>query len=511
VYKNIVENYQSAYTYMLYILSFFISILFSVGACAQTNHANLLAQSPDGKTVKLVWFFNNISPNVSGFDIKRKDGLEDWKKINSMPIVPGIALKKDLAPTGIDNAEGVRISEKLRDLLKAGTLKEYTYNDFVTRWSINDKAIQDIFTMAEIDYDISLMVGLGFEDHGITQKTDYQYGLFISGTDSLLAQLSWNYGEIPDLNVIQEITSRTKPGTQRGVQLLWTADMQKMKTGYVTGFNIYKKGIRMNDRPISTQESGTYIWADKNASINTLDQYSISAESLFGIEGIIKSYTFNPTEHPAEYHTPVVTNVTSQGYYFKDGTLVQWTFPQESEKFIKGFYVEKDNIPNGYIKVSELLPPSARSFSDKTGSQANYYIRARVIAVYNDKSQICGLEKLYSYFASPEAPKPQNTALKVTVESKNTVLYLSWDPPINGDKTTHHYRIYQFDNLNDKFVMLADNIPANNTVYRQVLPPSGLNKYKFYVVALNRAGSESMQGDTVSWQVGSPDEKSDKK
>ncbi len=496
---------------MRYLLSFVLAFLLGSYANAQTNNTNLLAQSPDGKTVKLVWFFNHMPKSVTGFDIKRKDGLEDWRKLNRSPILPGISLKKELTPTGIDNAEAVRISEKLRDLLKSGTIKEYTLSDFVKRWSNNDKAIQDIFALAELDYDISLMAGLGFEDHTVTQKTDYQYGLFVAGTDSLLAQLSWNYGEIPDLNVIQEITSRTTPATQRGIQLLWTADAQKMKMGYISGFNIYKKGIRMNDRPITAQDASTYIWTDKNAPVNTMDQYSISAESLFGIEGIIKSYTFNPAEHPAEYHKPIVTNVTSQGYYFKDGTLVQWTFPAEAEKYIKGFYVEKDNIPNGYTKVSDLLPPSTRSFSDKTGSHANYYLRARVVAVYNDKSQMAGTEKLYSYFASPEAPKPQNTTLKVTVEDKKTVMYLSWDAPISGDNTTHQYRIYQFDNLNDKFVMLADKIASNNTVYKQVLPPNGVNKYKFYVVALNRAGSESMQGDIVSWQVAPPDDKNGKK
>jgi hypothetical protein len=101
--------------------------------------------------------------------------------------------------------------------------------------------------------------------------------------------------------------------------------------------------------------------------------------------------------------------------------------------------------------------------------------------------------------------------LKVTVEDKKTVAYISWDPPMHGDNTTHQYRIFQYDNLNDRFVMLADKISINNTVYRHVLPPTGVNKYKFYVVALNRAGSESMLGDVVSWQAGAPDEKTEKK
>lgn len=483
------------------LVLFFTALVISTCAIAQEQIVNLLAQSSEGKTVKLVWFFNSVKQDVSGFDIKRKDGLGEWQKLNTAPIMPGISLKKDLTPTGPDNIEASRIKEKLKDLLKSGILQEYNYSSFMAKWKAGDKAIMDIFSLAELDFDVSLISGFGYVDRTVTQKTDYQYGLFEQGTNKLLAQVNWNYGEIPDLNVVQEITSRVVPGSGRGIQLMWTADMAKMKAGYVAGFNIYKRGIRLNDRPIIATEGkdpSVFMWVDKAASTSVTDQYSISAESLFGIEGIIKSYKFNPSEHPAEYKRPLITNLSSQGYYFKDGTVMQWSFPAEYERYIRGFFVEKDNIPAGYTIVSDLLHPSTRSFLDHTGSQANYYIRARVVALYNDRSMIYGTERLFNYFPSTEAPKPQNTTIKATTENKRSILIISWDPPVNGDNTTYQYRLYQYDALNDKYVLLADKLPVSTNSYKYT--GNGTN-FKFYVAAVNRSGSESIPGDIVTWQM----------
>lgn len=488
---------------MRIVLSFFAALIFWVSAFAQGNTVNMLAQSPDGKMVKLVWFFTAPQQNVSGFDIKRRDGMGEWQKLNSAPIMPGISMKKDLSPAGPDNIEAARIKEKLKDMLKAGIVQEYSYPAFMAKWKAGDKSILDLFSLAQVDFDVSLISGFGFVDRTVSQKTDYQYGLFEQGTNNMIAQLMWNYGEIPDLNVVQEITSRIVPGSGKGIQLIWSADMSKMKKGNVAGFNIYKRGIRLNDRPIIATEGkdpSVFMWVDKAASTAVVDQYSISAESIFGIEGIIKSYKFNPIEHPAEYKKPLITNLSSQGYYFKDGTVMEWSFPQEYERYIRGFFIEKDNIPKGYTIVSDLLHPSTRSFLDHTGSQAEYYIRGRVVALYNDRSMIYGTEKLYSYFPSTEAPKPQNAVVKGVIENRRYVLNISWDGPINGDNATYQYRIYQYDALNDKFTLLADKLPVTNNNYRYV-PTGNASTYKFYITAINRSGTESLPGDIASWQM----------
>jgi len=485
---------------VLFLVSLFLFI--GILSYAQGNSVNLLAQSPDGKTVKIVWSFKDVPQDIMGFDIKRKDGLGDWKLLNASPIMPGISLRKDLSPTGIDNIDANRIREKLRDMLASKTVTENNFGWFMRKWKNGDRSVMDVIALSRMDFDVSLFSGFGYVDRTVVQKMDYKYGLFKSGTDTLIAQISWNYGAIPDLNVIQEISSRVVPGSMRGVELIWEANSDGMKSGYVSGFNIYKRGIRLNERPVSSNDPNNptqFSWTDVTAPTDVTDHYSISAESLFGIEGTIRSYTYEPSDHPAKYYEPEVTHLSSEGYFFKDGTSVKWTFPHNEERYIKGFYVEKENMPNGYIRVSELLPPSARSFLDKSGSQANYYLRVRVVAVYNDKSLIGGAPRLFNYFPSSEPPKPQNIRIEnINVRGKDA-LRIVWDGPMTGDNVTAGYRIYQYDVLNDKFTLMADNIPVSDHEYLYSLGAARQKVYKYYVTGVSRTDNESMPGDVATW------------
>jgi hypothetical protein len=482
------------------ILIAFSALLACSPLCrGQKTTTNLLAQSPDGKTVKLVWFMNSIPSNFSGFDIKRKDGLGSWVKLNTEPLLPGISVKKSLTMFEKDNTEATRIQNKLKDLIKAGKLKEYDYPSFLTKWKQSDKEILDIIYLAGQDFDISVMCGFGYVDHSLTQKTDYQYGVFSHSNNELLDSAMWNYGEIPDLNVIREITSQAGNG-KKGIRLIWIADEKKMKSSYVAGFNIYKKGMRLNELPIVSADAAhvsDFGWDDVSASGSTAEQYSISAQSLFGIEGIIKSYTYDPAQHPLEYKKTVVTNVLSSGFYFKDGITVEWNFPVEDEQYVKGFYVEKDNMPDGYKRVSELLPASTRTYIDKTGSSVSSKIRMKVVALYHDRTLVPGVEMLYSYFPMIDPPKPLNTHVTGGIEHKKFVMRISWDSIINGDAVTKNYKVYSYNPSTRRYYVLADKLPVGTTSYTYTVESGLAADYHFFVRALSLSGMESEPGDTV--------------
>ncbi len=483
--------------------TFFISfcaVLAHYTVClGQSATTNLLAQSPDGKTVKLVWFMNSIPSDFTGFDIKRKDGIGDWVKLNTEPLLPGIALKKSLTIFEKDNTEATRIQNKLKDLIKIGKLKEYDYQSFLSKWKQSDKDIMDIIYMAGQDFDISVMCGFGYVDHTLSQKTDYEYAVFSHANDMMLASVTWNYGEIPDLNVIKEITSQAGNG-KKGIKIIWAADEKKVKSNYVAGFNIYKKGIRLNESPIVSIDAAhlsDYFWNDASANAFTADQYSISAQTLFGIEGIIKSYTYEPSQHPEEYKKAVVTSVLSSGYYFKDGITINWSFPLEEEHYLKGFYVEKDNMPDGYKRVSELLSPSTRTFIDKTGSSVSSKIRMRVVALYHDRTSVSGVEMLYSYFPMIDPPKPLNIQVVGGIEHKNFVMRLKWDSIMNGDVVTKRYKVYSYNPTSRRYYVLADTLPVGTTSFTHIAESGLAADYHFFVRAVSLSGMESEPSDTV--------------
>ncbi len=476
------------------LLAILVVITMLQTASAQSGIADLLAQSPDGRTVKLVWITTSIPPGFNGFDLKRKDGLGEWRQLNSVPLLPGISLKKDLTPYESDNTDATRIKEKLRDLIKAGKLKEYDFNTFTARWTANDKEIQDVMSMAMLDFDVSIISGFGFVDHTVTQKMEYQYGLFLHQNGELVDKISWNYGTVPDLDVVRDISSKSLPGTP-GIELSWGGEMAKMKSSFIAGFNVYKRGIRLNDHPIWVTNNREVVyssWNDAHANSSETEQYSISAESVFGIEGSITSYNYDPAEHPRGYSKTVVTSIVSRGYYYRDGILVNWTFPKDQERFISGFYVEKDNMPEGYRRVSRLLPVDDRSFIDNTGSPVSTPFRMRVVAAYKDKTMFPGIERMFNYFPLIDPPRPQNVQAVVKTERRNVVVKVSWDRPMNGDSTTDRYSVWCVHHPGEKATLVAGNLtPSQNTCGYEV--PQGVStSLGFYVSASSRFSGESI-------------------
>ncbi len=137
---------------------------------AQYDNANLLVQSPDGKTVKLLWFIKKWNSDITGFDIKRKEGLQDWVKLNSDPVLPEISAKKNLLVVESDKVEESRIKAKLYDLLATHNIRETGNKDYLQKLNSDDKAVQDLAVMIAHDYDLALMNGFAYVDHTVTKK-----------------------------------------------------------------------------------------------------------------------------------------------------------------------------------------------------------------------------------------------------------------------------------------------------------------------------------------------------
>jgi hypothetical protein len=482
---------------------FILSFVYSLQLAAQNEPANLLVQSPDGKTVKLIWFLNGKNDIVNGVDIKRKDGLGDWVALNEMPILPGISVKNNYSNAEADPAEASRIKGKLLKMLAAGKVKEISPEEYVKKLDDNDRTIVSLNDMMAHDYDVALLCGFAFIDHSVTDKSAYEYGVFTHGTNKLLDTAIWDYGEIPDLNVVTDITSKGT-GKSTGLQLIWNADINKMKSGDVAGFNIYRQGIRLNQTPITStndNDPSEFVWNDKLVNTANPSQYSISAESIFGIEGIIKPYVYNPAEHPQHYAGAETKEVISLGFYFKEGISIKWSFPPEDEKFLKGFYLEKNNLPNGYKRIGQLLDPMQRSYIDKTPSPASSYIAVRVVAVYKDKTVVTGHPRIYSYFPVIQPAAPQNLKIEHINEDKKAVIKLAWDRVFSGDSITTAYKVYIENPTTGRFVAVNEDVPVYKNSYTYTIDHGYAYRYRFYVTAIARTGRESNPSDTLSAEV----------
>jgi hypothetical protein len=482
------------------ILLLLVTALLLCGrSSAQAGNIDLMAQSADGRTVKLLWYVKTWDSNYKGFDIKRSEGLGQWQQLNKAPVLPGISQAKDISIVEPDKVEETRIRAKMFRMIRSGQLKECATDSMLQLLAGNEKALRTVENALSKDYDLALLNGFAFVDHSVTLKTGYVYGIFIAGTGTLLDTATWNYGQVPDMNVVEDITSRASVNA-KGIEVIWNADRSKMNHNNVAGFNIYREGIRLNNEPVNTpsKDGEGYSWNDRTAGAKEPVSYAISAESIFGIEGMITPYTYNPADHPASYRTATVKEIGSLGYYFKDGISVKWEFPKEYEKFIKGFYVEKNNLPDGYKQVSQLLEPTARAFIDKTASPVSGYITFRIVAVYKDRSRVPCHEMMYNYFPSTAPPAPQRLQASLGMDMGQANVILAWDEPMAGDTVTDHYRVYLYNAVNDAFSTVAD-VRRNDHRYVYAVPHNASWPLRFFVSSASEAGVESiLSSDTLS-------------
>jgi len=478
----------------LSIIVFLLGISISY---AQTETASLLLQSPDGKTVKLIWFFKTWSKDITGFDIKRREGQGEWEKLNKSAIYPGVSANKDMAAVETDIAETKRIKAKVQKLISEKKLKEIDTKAYLEKLNGDNSALQGLAYVIALDYDLALANGFAFVDRSVTRKKKYEYALFIENGGNMLASASWQYGDQPDLNVIKDLA--TVPTAKKGkVQLTWKADTVKMKAAYVAGFNIYRDGKKLNQSIVMAAGSSdhtSFSWFD--SSVNSVAQYQVNAVTIFGIEGPRSSYSYNVGDHPDEYKSAEVGEISSEGDNFSNGIKVAWTFPKEYEKYLAGFYVEKDNMPAGYKQVSELVNANARSFVDKTPSPVASYIRFRVITIYKDQTRIESQQKLYYYFPTVKPPKPQHLTAKWVKENGKLMVDLSWDEKAKDDTLTESYIIYASNPVSNKFYQEAGLEPIKGHNYKYEIQYESASQYKFCVAALSIYKTESLLSDTA--------------
>ena len=486
---------------MKFLIALFVSVLLSAGAVfSQNDNASLILQSPHGHAVKIMWFFKSWDERFRGFDIKRREGLsQDWVCLNKNVIWPSFLAKHDFRNVGLDKSEAERIRSLAVKYIADHKLPPLDSQQFASKM-INDEKFLPLFSkMIADDYDLALISGFAFVDQSNLRKINYEYGLFDHESGNMLAHALWNYGEVPDLNVVSDVTSRSF-ANKRGILIWWNAEPSRISSGYVHGFNIYRDGIRLNQEPISptrTEDEG-FEWYDSTANSAQPNQYAIASESMLDIEGIIKAYTYLPSEHPSNYQKARVDNVASLGLYFKEGVRVIWDFPIDYEKYILGFYLEKENIPGGYKRVSPLLPPSFRDYTDRSKSSVSSYIRFRVITVYKDRLSVPGPDRVYSYFPLREPPAPLDLSWSGVVKNKSYLLTIKWNLPMSGDSITDYYRLFRYNNVDGRFDRVADAGKIKTNYYNYLCSEEQAGENRFCLSAVGKNGAESKMSDTLT-------------
>lgn len=478
-----------------------------LGATAQNINAKLICESGDGKTVKLLWFLQSWDNNLQSFDIKRKmNGKGKWEMLNKTPIVPALGLNKNLENVEPDVAEQQRLKEKLQTLIADKKTKEISADVYADKLKTDPKAIQGVAFTIALDYDLALLNGFGVVDRSAEDGNSYEYGLFLSTSKEPVSTCSWKYGAKANLDEVATNFSSDIMIKPFNILLKWNANAEKLKTTQAAGFNVYKKnGIewtKLNATPVNAPATIDYVFADKTAvNRNNAVTYAIALVSIFGNEGNKTEHIYDPSLHPEEHKAAELGEIKSAGENFKDGFAISWTFPQEYEKYIKGFVIEKNNMPEGYKEVTAVLPANARSYSEKTFSPPASYVSFRVYALYNDAAKIKGNEQLFYYLPVIYAPQPKNVAGKWVKENGKTYIDLTWDKQAKNDTLTDGFQLYASNRFDNKMYW-ENSVPLiEQSTYRYEVFNNNATQYKFIIAAVSKYKAVGAFSDTVVVQT----------
>jgi hypothetical protein len=478
----------------------FFLLAFTVFASAQNYQ--LTGQSPDGKSLKIEWFIKKWDASVTGFDIKRRIKNGPWVKVNSAPVIPELSLTKDISIVEPDATEQARLKEKLKTSFNASRLKEVKADEYLSKLKNDQNALAQVAIICGMDFDLALLNGFALVDRNIPSADVYEYGLFIAGGSKLLTNMTWKYGEKPDLAIISNIYSRSTPKKTR-MQLIWQTDKEKTSRAMLAGFYIYRNGARLNDAPrMAVDDASKMLYSvfDSGFSLTEPTRYEISAQSIFGIEGPRSSFEYKPSEHPSEYKNASVVKIESEGENFAGGIALNWLFPDEYERYLKGFKIEKANLPAGYTVISAMEQASSRKFIDKTPTAVAAYVKYKVTALYIDGTEAPSYEMTYYYLPKIKPPRPQHVKAELIVQDKRSFAKLSWDEKAPGDTLTEYYIVFASNPVTGQFMqdIGLPKIKENSFMYE--LEYGQAAKYKFAIMAVSKYITHGDLSDTVVLQ-----------
>jgi hypothetical protein len=463
------------------------------------DNYKLVGQSPDGRILKMAWFIRSWDASVTGFDIKRRIKGGSWEKVNKTPVIPEQSVSKDLSNVEADAAEQSRLRQKLQNMENSSQAKEIKSDEYLRKLKSDAGAIGAVALITGLDFDMALLHGFGLVDRNIPAADNYEYGLFSAGSSKLLSVMIWKYGEKADLNIITTVSAKSiSPGTK--IQLTWQADKERTPIAMLAGFNIYRNGAKINSAPkMAVDDIGKMLFSTFDSAVSTTEptRYEISAQSIFGIEGSKVSYEYKPSEHPSSYKNATLLKIEPEGANFSEGMGVTWTFPPENEIYLKGFRIEKADLPAKFTTLSENISPGDRKFIDKTKTSAASYIKFRVIAIYKDGTELPSYELLYYYLPTIKPLKAMNVKTELVVKEHQTFAKLSWDPKAADDTLTDYYQVMVSNPVSGKFMLDAGIPPIKDNSYMYEIDYRHAAKYKFGIVPISKYLIQGEISDTA--------------
>lgn len=335
--------------------------------------------------------------------------------------------------------------------------------------------------VADQDFEIAKKAGLGFTDTTVKPNEKYVYRI-LSNVPETIKKIT--YGNVliglSDFEPLPKPLDLTSSFKDNSVALSW--NFKLLSTTY-NSYNIERAASssnfkRINETPYTTlnktkqnERTGRIFYLDSITN-NKNYSYRVQGITAFGELGPYSEETSGEGKAVLKY----APHLTVKNILDENNVKLTWEFPEEGNKDIKGFELNRSN-GNGETKeiIVKDIPASKRTVNYNKLAASNYFT---ITAVGKNGSKRNSFPMLVQPIDSIPPSKPQG--LEGTIDSLGVVT-LKWIK--NAEQDLNGYRIYRGNLEKEEFSQLTVSPIKRNTFIDTVTIKSLNSKVYYKIIA----------------------------
>lgn len=348
---------------------------------------------------------------------------------------------------------------------------------------------------ADMSPQVAEALGLFLTDKSVEKNVKYLYRIqVVTPTDTLRGSV---FVDTSEKYVLPTVAGMEAQVTENVVSLRWNQiDYASYFTTYVLERSMDGKTFAgVSDIPGVTLSNRKNKEIKYQYAVDTLPSPGVSY--YYRIRGITPFGEYGPSSNvvtvkAGSKQITVNPHITSAVSADNKTVALAWEFQDDQQDGLSGFEVLRSRVDSGpYQKLhADVLPPSSRSFLDKSPEQTNYY---KVNAKALDGRVLSSMSYLTMLVDS--IPPAMPSGLKGKVDDMGNIR-ISWKP--NPDKDIFGYRIYRAFYQSEEFAQVTVG-PMNDTIYSDHVDLKNLNdKIHYKIVAIDRNQNHSSFSTVLS-------------
>ena len=348
---------------------------------------------------------------------------------------------------------------------------------------------------ADQDFEVAKMAGLGYIDSSAKPNEKYLYKV-----SSLVPSKELEIEEGSVFIGLQDYKELPKPldlavtFLDQKAMLSWNYGIHKKvyNSYFIERSEDGENFTRLNDLPLtslnnSSRSSVKRMFYIDSISNNEKQYYRIKGRTPFG-EISPASDVISGTGLKRLAYMPHITN---KNYFGTSGIVLEWEFPEEGNKEIIGFELNRsDKSKGGYKTLVKNIPPEVRKIKYDSLQPSNYMT---ITAVGKNGNRRTSFAALVQPVDSIPPVKPIGLSGKI---DSLGVVTLNWKANIEKDMLG--YRVFRGNTKTEEFSQITVS-PHNATVYYDSISIKNLNSKVYYrIVAVDKRFNGSEFSDVLA-------------